>query len=167
MPGAGEGTSEEWTELLRQFTTQGRRDTPEFKVSAETVKRLDNLIRRLEAMDQAGLPQLKGAPLPMPVPPPNFAPRNSTRAAPEGGQKPVWFSDLSNEKQSQVEQAFREHGKFIRREMSYEPNPGPTSPERMREIMEGSQEFLIDKLSGILDPDELDRFIQDLQSRTQ
>jgi len=128
----------------------------------KTVKRLEDFVYRLEAMDRGDLAGLMPAdPMPMPVPPENFSPITSTDPPSEERQMSGWFSGLSREKQAHVEQTFREHAEFTRNQMSFGRDPGQIGPDQMQEDMEFSRNSLLDQLEGILEPDELDTFMQE------
>jgi hypothetical protein len=71
----------------------------------------------------------------------------------------VWIAELPKSKRSQVEEIFKQHHDFFKKNLL---SGSPPNPEKLRAIMEESDQILREKLKDVLDEKEYQKFLQSL-----
>lgn len=113
-----------------------------------SIERLSLLENRIGLLTSSKIPNI-------PAPPTmNFSRRIGPSKDPT-----LWFKNLSEIKQKRVEEIFRENKEFLSKNYS---GGSPPDREKIKKVMEESEQMLRDKLKTVLDEKEYQAFLDSL-----
>jgi hypothetical protein len=118
-----------------------------------------NLYSIMESLDRLENERSRSYPQQPPVS--SFTPRTNvpTMRQPMGADPTAWLHELPEEKRDEVEEIFRQHADTMRAKLRNAP---PLTPESMKKIVEESDNELKEKLRGVMNDAEYEKFLSSM-----